>query len=415
MAATGRCPIRDTALYQTLLGLPPPWTVQRVELDIAQQRVDVFVEHGNNEQFACSECGALAGVYDHADERTWRHLDSLQFATYLHARPPRVRCPKDGVRQAKLPWAEPHSRFTILFERLAIEVLRAAGVTGAMRILRIGWDAAWHIVERAVQRGLAAKPARVVTHLGVDEKAVGAGQDYMTIVCDVKQGTVEYISDGRRAESLTEYFDALSPGQLAGIEAVAMDMHHGFLAAVKSRLPDPTDKIVHDIFHVMRDMGDAVDDVRKVEHAQLHRQGDDRLAKSKYLWLYGAERVPERSRERFDQLRAADLKTARAWALKENLRRFWLCTSVEEALVHWEQWDAWAQRSQLRPIMKVAKKLKRHLLGLLAYFKHRITNAVAEGLNSKIQTLKKMAYGYRNRAHLKAAIYFHCGGLELLP
>jgi transposase len=407
--------VRDTDLYQALLGLTSPWTVSRVELDVAKQRVDVWAEHPRGERFACPECGTTLAIYDHAEERSWRHLDSCQFMTFLHARPPRVECPTHGVRQARLAWAEPHSRFTLLFERLAVEVLLAAGVTGATRVLRVSWDEAWHLMQRAVKRGLAAKGARVVKRIGVDEKAAGAGQDYVTLVCDYDRGTVEDVQDGRKTESLLAYYDKLSPTQLASIEAIAMDMHHAYLSATLARVPDARDKIVHDLFHVMRDMGRAVDDVRKQEHAQLSRQGDDTLARSKYLWLYGQERIPERSRARFDTLKAADLKTARAWAIKENLREFWRCRTVDEAYEFFERWRTWAARSQLPPIARLAASLNRHLRGLLTYFKHRITNAVSEGLNGKVQAIKKMAYGYRNRENFKTAIYFHCGGLELAP
>src|SRR5579871_4291917 len=131
--------MRDVELYKHLLGLESPWTVSRVELTIKDQRVDVWAAHQENAAFACPECGKIAPLYDHSEERSWRHLDSCQFKTYLHARPPRVECPTHGVKQVKLPWAEPKSRFTALFERLAIDVLMESSVVGSMRILRISW------------------------------------------------------------------------------------------------------------------------------------------------------------------------------------------------------------------------------------------------------------------------------------
>ena len=107
-------------LYRHLLGMNEPWTVERVELDMERQQVDVYVGHAGGTRFACPECGWELAVYDHSGERTWRHLDSCQFLTYLHASPPRVSCPEHGVRQARLPWAEEGSRFTHLFEALAL-------------------------------------------------------------------------------------------------------------------------------------------------------------------------------------------------------------------------------------------------------------------------------------------------------
>jgi transposase len=152
--------MRDTELYRHLLGLETPWTVSRVELDAKTQRVDVFAEHPRGTRWPCPECeegAAMLAIHDHAPERSWRHLDSCQFMTYLHARPPRVNCPKHGVKQVRLPWADPKARFTALFERFAIDVLLETDVLGATRILRISWDEAWHIQERAVARGMAAK------------------------------------------------------------------------------------------------------------------------------------------------------------------------------------------------------------------------------------------------------------------
>jgi len=135
--------MQDTALYQYLLGLQSPWTVSRVNLDVNGQRVDVWAEHPEDAAWACPHCTKTLPLYDHAEERTWRHLDSCQFQTHLHARIPRVACSEHGVVQVKVPWAEPRSRFTLLFERLAIDVLNQCDVSGATRILRISWDEAW--------------------------------------------------------------------------------------------------------------------------------------------------------------------------------------------------------------------------------------------------------------------------------
>ena len=142
--------MQDTALYQYLLGLQSPWTVSRVNLDVNAQRVDVWAAHPADAAWACPHCSIVLPLYDHAEERAWRHLDSCQFQTHLHARIPRVACREHGVVQVTVPWAEPRSRFTLLFERFAIDVLRQCDVSGATRILRISWDEAWRLMERAV-------------------------------------------------------------------------------------------------------------------------------------------------------------------------------------------------------------------------------------------------------------------------
>jgi transposase len=407
--------MRDVELYQHLLGLQAPWTVVRVELSVGEERVDVWAEHEEGVRWPCPECGEHCSVYDHAEERAWRHLDSCQFKTFLHARPPRVQCVTHGVRQVRLPWAEPHSRFTLLFERLAVDVLKECDVLGATRILRVSWDEAWQLMERAVRRGQAAKPHRVPALIGVDEKAAAKGHSYLTLVCDLERGCVEYIAQDRRQESLDGYFQQFTDVERSGIKAVAMDMWQPYVQSVKTYVADAENKIVFDRFHIMGHMGKAVDTVRKQEHKALRAAGDDTLTKTKYLWLYSEENLPERHRERFNELKHAALKTARAWAIKEDLRWLWTYVRRGWGEKHWKAWYFWATHSRLQPVIDVARMLKRHERGVLNFFAHRVTNAVSEGLNSKIQTIKKMAYGYRNKEHFKTAIFFHCGELQLYP
>lgn len=407
--------MRDTELYRHLLGLVEPWAVSRVELSVGEQRVDVWAEHPKQTRFACPECATVWPVYDHSEERAWRHLDSCQFLTYLHASPPRVRCAEHGVRQVRLPWAEPMSRFTMLFERLAIEVLKECDVEGACRVLRLSWDEGWGIAERAVERGLLRRGVVAPAHLGVDEKSAGRGQDYITVVSDVDAGTVVHVADERKQASLDVYFDTLGADHLAGIKAVAMDMWEPYAMSVRAHLDDPDNKIVFDRYHIMSHMGTAVDTVRKAENRRLRAEGDNLLAGTKYLFLYSSENLPERHAERFKALRDSDLNTARAWAIKEDLRWLWDYVRRGWADKHWKRWYFWATHSRLKPVIEVAKMIKRHYHGVMAFFAHRITSATAEGLNSRIQAIRVSARGYRNREHFKTAIYFHLGGLDLYP
>lgn len=411
--------MRDIELYRHLLGIESPWTVTRVELNVADQRVDVWAGHEERAPWSCPECGTGAPVYDHAEERVWRHLDSCQFRTLLHARPPRVQCPRHGVRQVRLPWADGRSRFTTLFERLAVDVLRECDIAGACGILRISWDEAWHLVERAVRRGLTRKARRLPARLGVDEKAVAKGHVYLTLVCDLTTSTIEHVAEERKRASLEQYFEQFTMQERAGLMAVAMDMWAPYEDAVRAQVPKADEKIVFDLFHIMKHMNEAVDRIRRREQRELKEVGDDRLTGTKYVWSYGEENVPDKHRERLARLTARGmmrkLKTARAWSIKESLRDLWKCRSRTAAERHWRWWYAWAIRSRLGPVKKVASMLKDHLPGVLAYFRHRVTNAASEGLNAKIQRIKKMAYGFRNREHFKTAIFFHCGGLDLYP
>ena len=165
----------------------------------------------------------------------------------------------------------------------------------------------------------------------------------------------------------------------------------------------------------MKHMNDAVNEVRKGEHRELSEAGDDTLKGTRWLWLYGMENLPEAQRPAFEQLRASNLLTARAWALKETLRNLWLYKSKAWAIKHFDRWYSWAIRSRLEPVKKVARMLKRRLANILTYCTSRLTNGPIEGLNNKIQGLVKKAYGYRNRQRFITDIYFHCGGLDLYP
>ena len=385
--------MRDTTLFSRLLAVKPPWRVVRVRLDTRRHRIDLQLAHRPGAAFVCPECGQTAPLRDHATTRRWRHLDHGDYPTWLHAHVPRVACPEHGIRRVRIPWALPASRFTIAFERHAIDVLREADVQGATRLLRVSWDEAWNIMERAVARGMRAKRRRVIAHLGVDEKAVARRHRYVTLVCDLDRSTVEYIADDRRQASLDAYYLSLSPRQLAGIEAVAMDMWEPFITSTVTHVPDGASKIVFDRFHVMEHMLDAVDEVRKREHGALKAEGDETLKGTKYLWLFSEENLPEPSRERFAGLRALHLKTGRAWAIKESLRDLWAYRRKGWAMRHWKRWYFWATHSRLEPVIEVARMIDRHLENVLTYFDHRITNATSEGLNSKIQTIKKTPMG----------------------
>jgi transposase len=244
--------MQDTELYRQILGLVAPWVVDRVEIDIDRGRVDVWVVHAHGERWVCPQCESQLPCHDHVRERTWRHLDTCQLKTFLHARIPRVNCPDHKVVQVKVPWAESRSRFTLLMERWIIDMLtQCTTVQGVCRLLDLGWDQVWGVAKRAVDRGQRRKKARVIPTIGVDEKAFRKGHKYMTVVCDLAEGTVEHVAEGRTTASLESYYAGLSPEQLAGIEAVAMDMWQPYVKATRACVPGADQKIVFDRFHVM--------------------------------------------------------------------------------------------------------------------------------------------------------------------
>ena len=405
----------DTELYTKLLGITPPWRVTRVTVNLPAERIDVWVAEAPGTKLHCAGCGEPRAVYDHTPEQVWQHLDTCQCRTFVHGRLPRTTCPVDGVRQIAAPWAEPRAPFTRQYEGRLLDLCRECDVTGVHRLTGASWDAVWAVLTRAVARGLARKPRRLPTRLGIDEKALGKGQRYETVVVDLARGTVEAVLDDRSQAALETYYRQFTAAELQGIQAIAMDMEAHYIQATLACVPGAATKLVFDKYHVVRTVTTAVDDVRRQEHKALQAADDRRLKGTKYLWLWNAENVPAWRRAEFEALKRAALQTSRAWAIKEALRPFWHYTSPTWAAKYFAAWYFWATHSRLVPMIKAAKTLKRHLPNLLTYFTHRITNALSEGINSKIQTFKLMACGYRNREHYRTAILFHCGGLDLYP
>lgn len=406
--------MRDTELYGQILGVKRPWRVSDVKLELAGGEVAVFVEHSGKESLSCPECGATASCYDRR-ERRWRHLDTCQYRTILVAQVPRVRCAEHGVKTIRVPWSEPGSSFTALFEALVIDWLREATTTAVARQLGLSWDQVDGVMQRAVRRGLARRRLSVPRHLGVDETSFQKRHEYVTVVADLGSGVVHHVADGRGKASLAGYYDGFSEADLAGMETVAMDMSGAFIAATREAVPEADDKIAFDKFHVAMHLGQAVDRVRREENRALRQQGDDTLSRTRHLWLYHPDNLPEQRRASFEQLVAKALKTSRAWALKELAMEMWESRDRQSATEIFEAWYSWAIRSRLEPIKRVARTMKRHLTGILNAIASGVTNARLEGINTVIQGLKRAARGFRNRQRFRNAIYFHLGGLDLYP
>jgi transposase len=408
--------MQEKEFYQQILGLESPWYVSDVKLDMEAQQVDVYVEHPEATKFCCPDCSQALSCYDHASPRTWRHLDTMQFKTLLHAAVPRVECPEHGVKQVKVPWAEPRSRFTLLFERLAIDVLLSTqNVKSAQAILRTGWEQTWNIVLRAVRRGQLRKEQLPIRHLGIDEKSFTKGQSYLTLLYDLDRSTVEAISEGHDTAAADACFSRLSPAQLDSVEAIAMDMSAAYVRSAKANLPLGEEKIVHDRFHVMKLATEAVDKVRRQEHRRLKSEDDSRLTGTKFLWIKSQENLTDKQRIIFDEVFSSQLATGKAWAYKEMLRELWQHDSPSAATDYFNDWYRSVIHTKLEPMKKVARTIKERLANVVSYCKHGITNAVAEGINSKIQSVKRRVGGYRNKENYMTAIYFYCGGLDLHP
>lgn len=403
--------------YRALLGLNDDWTVEDVDLTVAQKRVTIVLMFVGD-LVRCPECDTECPLHDHADERQWRHLDTMQFETILTARVPRSSCRVCGVKTIVVPWAGKHSRFTLMFEAFAIDLLIAAGSVQAGRaLLGLSWHAAHAIMERAVERGLAERDLDGLRYVGIDEKSFQKGQSYISVMTDQEGARVIDVTKGRTEESATTLWNTLTKEQRESIEAVSIDMWQAYENSVEANAPQA--EIVFDKFHIAKHLNEAVDKVRRAEHNELKSKGDNSLTGLRQLLMYHPENLDEERSEQLSDFlgerKRRQLRTARAWCLKDYFRWFWEYPDATSAKEFFDEWYAWAIRSRLKPVKQVARMLKSRLQHILSWFRHPISNATAEGFNSRIQSIKSNARGFRNFENYRTRILFFCGRLKLKP
>ena len=282
---------------------------------------------------------------------------------------------------------------------------------GVCTLTRLSWSTVNDIMVSAVARGMLKRTEETISCLGIDEKSSQKGHSYVTILTDIDRSRVLDLVPQRKLEAAKTLLETLTPTQRTSVKAVAMDMWPAYMSAAAQCVPQAD--IVHDKFHVCKYLGEAVDTVRKQEHRRLSQAGTSPLTGSQWAWLKGypdgrsAEAVSPQS------LNPLNLKTSRAWTIKENFTQFWGYSYKGSAKRFFDAWATNAMRSRLEPVKKVVKMLRRHETGLLNFSQHRISNACAEGFNSSIQLIKANARGFRNFANYRARILFHCSKLDL--
>jgi transposase len=300
-----------------------------------------------------------------------------------------------------------------MFERFALAVIMASrSLSQAAGLLQLDWSSVQRILDRAVARGIERRSVEGLVCVGLDEKSFLRGQNYVSLMTDLKGRRILEVVEGHTAQDAVRLLRSLSRAQRGTIEAVTMDMSAGFAKATAQEVPQAD--IVFDRFHVAKMANEAVNQTRREESARLAKVGDDSLKQTKFWFLSGAAPKPE-NQERFEELLEMQLKTSEAWAYKEQLVEFYGQADRESGKDFLAQWMAVVQDSDLPKMKKVAKTLLRHEEGLLNWFKHRISNAMAEGFNSVVQSLKSAARGFRNFANYRVRILFFCGKLDVMP
>jgi transposase len=405
--------MKDTQLYEQLLGLCKPWSVREVAMDLEANRVTVRIECDRSTVWADPETKERAHVHGWV-ERQWRHLDTCQLETYLVAEVPRLKYSSGRVEEAHVPWAERFSRITRLMEAFVIRLMQAASnVKRVAELLKLDWQTVNRVLKRAVDRGMQRRGQEPVAYVGMDEKCIGSKRSYASVLTDIGGSRVLDLVPGHALGDAEKLLKTLSPEQRQGVRAAAMDMWQSYMSATMVLLPKAD--IVHDRFHVSKLLNDAVDQVRRAENKRLMAKGDATLKGSKFKWLRSWQDKRCAEAVEFRQQYSLQLKTSRAWAIKESFAAFWDYRREESAARYFQQWAAKAMRSRIVPIKKTTQTLRRHKRGLLNYTRHRITNAAAEGFNAMLQNISSNARGFRNFENYRSRVLFFCGKLDLLP
>jgi transposase len=400
-------PQSPEALFQLALGLTPPWSVVAVRMEERPRRLLIELGFEPGAHFACPECGQADLAVRDTEQRQWRHMNFFQYQCYIEGRVPRVQCPHCGkTLQVPVPWARPGSGFTLLFEAMGVFLAREMPLRPAADILGI-WDTRLaRVVRHWVDKARAKADYSAVTRVGMDETSSRRGQNYVSNFVDLNTSKVLFSTPGRDHTTVERFAADLRAhgGDPDRIQEITLDMSEAYIKGAGLWLPNA--ELTFDKFHVLKLVGDAVDEVRRAESKTRPE-----LKGTRYLWLRKEPDLPVDQRDHLDQLRRAHLKTARAHALRGVLADLWQ-EAPSAADEHLTWWYNWAIRSRLEPIKRAARTIKAHWEGVLNSVRNRSTNAVLEGVNSLAQAAKARARGYRNIETFITMIYHIGAGLN---
>lgn len=396
------------SLFGLALGITPPWYVKAAKFSVEDGRLDLYLDFQRGACFPCPSCGAEGAKPYDTNEDTWRHLNFFQHGTYLHARVPRVQCPREcGVKRVEVPWARPDSGFTQLFEAYLMILLREMPVATVAAMVGEHDTRLWRVLHHYVEQARAQEDFSSVQKVGVDETSSRRGHRYITVFADLERAKVIFATEGKDASVVAAFKRDLQfhKGRPENVHEVCCDMSPAFIAGVEEFFPAA--QLTFDKFHVTKILNDAVDQVRREEQRERPE-----LKRTRYIWLTNPDKLKQRQQTILDSLTRLDLKTARAYQLRLTFQDFWNLPQ-EDAEPFLRKWFFWATHSRLEPIRKAAWMIKRHWDGILRWFISRISNGVLEAINGLIQAAKARARGYRSNRNLIAMTYLVAGKLRM--
>jgi len=402
----------SSSLFTLALGLQAPWAVSDVAFDADAGRLDLQVSFQPGARFTCPHCGAAQQPVHDTLTRAWRHLNFFQYQAYLQAKVPRVRCGACGkTTQVPVPWAREGSGFSLLMEALIVTLIKAMPVRQVAQLLAVSDQRLWRILDHYVANARAREDFSAVTTLGLDETAARRGHHSISLFHDLDAGRLLFACAGRTAEVVAQFADDLEAhgGCAENLTAACIDMSTRYRAGLAEYLPWVD--VTFDEFHVIQWVNRAVDEVRRQEI-----KTNPPLKRSRYLWLKDRQAWTARQIRQYVDLKRLNLKTHRAFRIKEALRDiFHQAPDRETAEPLLKQWYSWARRCRIEPMKQVALSLKNHWEGILNAFDSQLTNGRVEGVNALIQAAKAKARGYGTTRHLITICYLVAGKLTHLP
>lgn len=414
-------------LFTAALGLQAPWEVKEVELNTAKRRIDFEVGF-TGKRHACPACGSAEhGIHDRV-RRDWRHLDFFQFEAWLHADVPRIKCDACGkVSQVAVPWAREGSGFTLLFEALALSLCRELPVAQAANLLRVASKRLWTRIDHYIKVARSRDDMSGVRQIGIDETSVRKGHEYLTVVHDLEAKRLLFACPGRDHETVAAFAQDLTAhgGHPEAVAHVCMDRSAAYAKGVGKTLPQAA--ISFDRFHVVALANEAMDAVRREEMRSRPAAvrealgGTDRNVLKGLMW--GMRKNPRgwssKQTEAIHGLQRSNLKSARAWRLKQALREVYAgalaANSEEQAGTALRSWLSWARRCRLEPFKRLAKTLSERFDGVVRGMLDGRSNAYVEAMNGLLQQTKTAARGFRTMENFIAIAYLRMSKLKHLP
>ena len=363
----------------------------------------------------CSVCKETSLIYDHQKTpRMFEFVPLLGLKTYFRYLMRRVSCVTCGVRIELVPWADGKSHLTKPYQVFLARWARRLSWKETAEVFQTSWENVFRSVKYVVAYGLSNRNLDAVTAIGIDEWQYGKGHKYVTLVYKINEGMKRllFISKERTKESLNKFFDELGEGRTKIIEYVCTDMWKNYLTVIAERIPNALN--ILDRFHLVQNLNKALDIVRASEARRLIREGYENILKhTKYCFLKKEENRTPNQKIKLTEILKYDLKSVRAFLLKESFQIFWTYTSPYWAQWYLEKWCARAMHSRLDPIKSFVKTLRNHQPLLMNWFKAKkaFSSGVVEGLNRKINLVTRKSYGFKNYKVLEIALFHTMGSL----